>query len=235
MKQICFPDWFEPKTLSYIADFFNGEKQVEVGENSFIFYHEIPRDYLISPDLEHIWSKARKRYPSDASEGQIELFRMIECSFPETEANWTTKLKAEKWRERFLTTLDKLEGLWAEMPSNFLTYVDDSENMFRADELYKNGTEISALRSLIEPLVCVEPLHGRQTVGQKAEKLHFMKELSGEFQLAMGKWMRVDVAKITSSIYGVSVTAQDVTKATRGMDKPTQANKFKTFLSSNKS
>ena len=66
-------------------------------------------------------------------------------------------------------------------------------------------------------------------------KLHFMKELSGEFQLAMGKWMRVDVAKITSSIYGVSVTAQDVTKATRGMDKPTQANKFKTFLSSNKS
>jgi hypothetical protein len=121
------------------------------------------------------------------------------------------------------------------MPSNFMTYVDDSENMFRADELHKNGTGVSEFRSVIEQLECVEPLHGRQTVGQKAEKLHFMRELSGEFQLATGKWMRADVAKIASVIYGVSVTAQDVTKATRGMEKPTQDNKFKTFLPSNDS
>ncbi len=235
MKVISFPSWFEPKTVSYIADFFSGENKVEVGENCFIFDHEIPRDYLTSPDLERIWSKAKKRYPQDVSKGQIELFRMIECSFPEAAANWTTEIKAEKWRKDFLTTLDRFEKLWAEMPSNFMTYVDDSENMFRADELHKNGTGVSEFRSVIEQLECVEPLHGRQTVGQKAEKLHFMRELSGEFQLATGKWMRADVAKIASVIYGVSVTAQDVTKATRGMEKPTQDNKFKTFLPSNDS
>ncbi|MCA9325794.1 hypothetical protein KDA23_07110 [Candidatus Saccharibacteria bacterium] len=234
MKVISFPNWFELKTVNYIADFFNGENKVELGENSFIFDHEIPRDYLTSPDLEHIWSKAKKRNSGDPSEGQIELFRMIEFSFPETDANWTTTLKAEQWRKRFLATLDKLEVLWDEMPSNFMTHVDDSQNMFRADELYKHGTGIREFKSGIEQLECVEPLYGRQTVGRKAEKLHFMKELSGEFQLAMGKWMRIDVAKITSVIYGVSVTAQDVAKATRGMEKPIQDNKFKTLLPSNK-
>jgi hypothetical protein len=222
MKVISFPNWFEPKTVSYIADFFSGENKVEVGENTFTFDHEIPRDYLTSSDLERIWSKAKKRYPDESAKGQIELFRMIEFSIPETEANWTTRIKAEQWRNRFMVTLDKLDRLWAEIPSNFMTHVDESQNMFRADELDKNGKGLGEFRSLIEKLECVEPVHGRQTVGHKAEKLHFMSELSGEFKVATGKWMRADVAKIASIIYGVSVTAQDVTKATRSMNKPNQ-------------
>lgn len=229
MKVISFPNWFEPKTLSYIADFFNGENKVEVGENSFTFDHEIPRDYLTSPDLERIWLKAKKRYPKEVSKGQIELFRMIEFSFPEAEANWTTKRQAKLWQRKFLATLNRLERLWTEMPSNLLAHVDDSQNMFRADELYKNGSGVSELKSVIEQLQCVGPIHGRQTVGQKAEKLHFMRELSGEFKIATGKWMRTDVAKIASTIYGVSVTAQDVTKATRGMEKLNQENQFRAF------
>jgi len=158
---------------------------------------------------------------------------MIECSFPEAEANWTTKRQAELWQKQFLATLNKLERLWAEMPSNLLAHVDDSQNMFRADELYKNGSGVSELKSVIEQLQCVGPIHGRQTVGQKAEKLDFMRELSGEFKIATGKWMRADVATITSVIYGVSVNPPDVVRATKGMATPGPSNTLMRILHSN--
>ena len=44
-----------------------------------------------------------------------------------------------------------------------------------------------------------------------------MRELSSEFKAATGKWRRPEVAAIASTIFGVSVQPQDVTRATEGL------------------
>ncbi|MCP5164615.1 MAG: hypothetical protein H6990_06085 [Pseudomonadales bacterium] len=222
MNEITFPEWLEAEAVRYIAAFYNGEPQIEKdgnrkGDRSFVFHYDEPNQYLVSSELKKIWLKAKKRFPENTAKGQIELFRMIEFSLRQKEDNWKTERQAERWRERMLETIEKLERLWGEIPSNFMTPVDDSQDMFRADETNDYLPGIQDIKVFIDGLEYSQLLHGRQSEGQKAEKRHFMRELSSEFKAATGKWRRPEVAAIASTIFGVSVQPQDVTRATEGL------------------
>jgi hypothetical protein len=230
-----FPPWVSVRTAEYVNGNIRASIEEEASDKGFLGNDDlkIAVHCIHDPALKKIWEKMQKIYPSSPCRGQILLFGDICQSIQPDFLNYATYSEAKAWREEFLATAQSLISLWKSRPHNVAARFHLRKGYYWLTEKEKNkpfnidtdifldghfqeGAFLSLYYGAVKKAGYAPGYHSKQVRGMKAERIHFVRSLSGRMKSMTGQWKREMVAIITSSVFQCDFSAQDVVRSTRG-------------------